>query len=151
MLYFTLITVHLLAAVIWIGGMLFLGLVLTPVLRYRPPDERASLLRAVGRPFLKVAWSALGAILVTGSLLWIKRGFEVTPVLGVKLTLVVVILLLSVLHDFVLGPRLMERLRGGGQDEEAVRLRRRVVLLARLNVFCAVVVLILGLAISRGV
>lgn len=150
-LNFTLVALHLLAAVIWIGGMLFLGLVLTPVLRYRPPDERASLLRAVGRRFLKIAWSALGAILVTGSLLWIKRGFDVTSVLGVKLTLVVVILLLSVLHDFVLGPRLMERLKGGGQDEEGVRLRRRVVLLARLNVLCAVVVLILGLAISRGV
>jgi uncharacterized membrane protein len=151
MFYFILLTLHLLAVVVWIGGMLFLGLVLTPALRSRPPDERASLLRAVGRRFLKVAWSALGAMLVTGPLLWVERGLEVTPVLGVKLILVGVILLLSVLHDFVLGPRLMERLREGGQDEAAVRLRRRVVLLARLNVLCAVAVLILGLAISRGV
>jgi len=150
MFYFILITLHLLAAAVWIGGMLFLGLVLTPVLRYRPPDERASLLSAVGRRFLKVAWSALGAILVTGPLLWIKRGFDVTPVLAAKLTLVGVILLLSVLHDFVLGPRLIERLRGGGHGEETLRLRRRVALLARLNVLCALVVLILGLAISRG-
>jgi len=119
MFYFTLMTLHLLAAVVWIGGMLFLGLVLTPVLRCRPPDERASLLSAVGRRFLKVGWAALGAILVTGPLLWIKRGFDVTPVLVVKLTLVGVILLLSVLHDFVLGPRLIKRLRGG------VRERRR--------------------------
>ena len=150
MFYFILITLHLLAAAVWIGGMLFLGLVLTPVLCYRPPDERASLLSAVGRRFLKVAWSALGAILVTGPLLWIKRGFDVTPVLVVKLTLVGVILVLSVLHDFVLGPRLIERLRGGGHGDETLRLRRQVALLARLNVLCALVVLILGLAISRG-
>ena len=45
-------------------------------------------------------------------------------------------------------PELIERLRGEGQEEEAVR--RRVSLLARLNVLCALVVLILGLAISRG-
>jgi len=44
-----------------------------------------------------------------------------------------VILLLSVLHDFVLGPRLIERLRGGGHGEETLRLRRRVALLARLK------------------
>ena len=90
------------------------------------------------------------SILVTGPLLWIKRGFDVTPVLVVKLTLVGVILVLSVLHDFVLGPRLIERLRGGGHGDETLRLRRQVALLARLNVLCALVVLILGLAISRA-
>jgi len=47
-------------------------------------------------------------------------------------------------------PELIERLRGEGQEEEAVRRRRRVALLARLNILCALVVLILGLAISRG-
>ncbi len=40
MIYLTLVTPHLLAAVVWIGGMLFLGLVLTPVLRNQPPAER---------------------------------------------------------------------------------------------------------------
>ncbi len=145
-----LVTLHLLGAVIWIGGMLFLSLVLTPVLRARPPGERAALLSAVGRRFLKVGWTALGTLLLTGPTLWALRGFQITPALAIKLILVAAILYLSVLHDFFLGPRLVAHLERGGEEERTLQLRRRVALLARLNVLFAIVVLVLGLAVSRG-
>ena len=150
MIYLTLAILHLLAAVVWIGGMLFLGLVLTPVLRNQPPAERAALLSAVGRRFLKIGWTALGVLLLTGAILWSLRAFQITHALAMKLILVAVIVYLSILHDFSLGPRLVVHLEQGGQGEETVRLRRRVALLARLNTLCALVVLILGLAVSRG-
>lgn len=149
-MYLTLVTLHVLGAVVWIGGMLFLGLVLTPILRGHPPKERAALLHAVGRRFLKIGWTALGVLLLTGLILWSLRGFQATPALGAKLILVVVILYLSILHDFSLGPRLVAHLERGDQGGENVRLRRRVALLARLNTLFALVVLILGLAVSRG-
>ena len=151
MTYLTLVTLHLLGAVVWIGGMLFLGLVLAPVLRHRPPVERGALVSAVGRRFLRVAWAALGVLLLTGSILWALRGFQLTLVLIAKLALVAVVLLLSLYHDFLLGPRLVAQLERGGQGEETLLLRRRLAFLARLNVLCALVVLILGLVISRGV
>ena len=150
MMYLTLVTLHLLSAVVWLGGMLFLGLVITPALRGRPPAERATLLHLVGRRFLKIGWTALGVLLVTGAVLWSLRGFVLTPVLIAKLALVVVILLLSLLHDFLLGPRLVAELQKGGEGKEVLRLRRRVALLARLNVLLALMVLILGVAFSRG-
>ncbi|MFQ5933920.1 MAG: DUF4149 domain-containing protein [Dehalococcoidia bacterium] len=149
-MYLTLVTLHVLGAVVWIGGMLFLGLVLTPVLRGHPPAERAALLSAVGRRFLKIAWTTLAVLLLTGPILWSLRAFQITPALGVKLILVVVILYLSILHDFSLGPRLVARMEQGGQGDETLGLRRRVAVLARLNTLCAIVVLILGLAVSRG-
>ncbi|MEE9152481.1 MAG: DUF4149 domain-containing protein [candidate division NC10 bacterium] len=149
-IYLTLVTLHLLGAVIWIGGMLFLGFVLTPVLRGYPPAERAVLLSAVGRRFLNIGWTALGVLLLTGPTLWALRGFQVTPALGIKLILVALILYLSILHDFFLGPRLVAHLEQGNQGSETLRLRRRVALLARLNVLFAIVVLVLGLAVSRG-
>jgi uncharacterized membrane protein len=62
----------------------------------------------------------------------------------------VVILVLSLVHDFFLGPRLLARLQQGDQGEETLRLRRRVAALARLNVVLAIIVLVLGLAFSRG-
>ena len=68
----------------------------------------------------------------------------------VKLALVGVILVLSVLHDFVLGPRLVARMERADQGEETHRLRRRVAVLARLNALLAIMVVILGLAFSRG-
>jgi uncharacterized membrane protein len=150
MWYFILVTLHLLAAVVWIGGMLFLGLVLVPVLRGHPSVERAALLQAVGRRFLPIGWTALGTLLVTGTLLWSYRGFAVGLALAHKLVLVAIVLALSVLHDFVLGPRLTRLIGRGETSGESMRLRRRAALLARLNVLCALVVLILGLALSRG-
>ena len=110
MIYLTLVTLHLLAAVVWIGGMLFLGLVLTPVLRNQPPAERAALLSAVGRRFLKIGWTALGVLLLTGPILWSLRGFQITHALAMKFILVAVIVYLSILHDFSLGPRLVVHL-----------------------------------------
>ncbi|MFQ5671440.1 MAG: DUF4149 domain-containing protein [Acidobacteriota bacterium] len=148
--YLTLVTLHLLGAVVWIGGMLFVVLVLTPVLRGRPSVERTALLSAVGRRFLNIGWTALGVLLLTGPTLWALRGFHVTPALGIKLILVAVILYLSVLHDFFLGPRLVAHLERGGEAERTLQLRRRVALLARLNALFAIVVLVLGLAVSRG-
>jgi uncharacterized membrane protein len=150
MMPLTLITLHVLAVVVWIGGMLFLGLVLVPVLRGRPSAERAALLHAVGRRFLPIGWTALGTLLVTGTLLWSTRGFAVSLALAHKLVLVAIVLALSVLHDFLVGPRLVGLIARGEASGEAVRLRRRVALLARLNLLCALVVLILGLAVSRG-
>jgi uncharacterized membrane protein len=150
MTYLTLVSLHVLAAVIWIGGMLFLGLVLVPVLRNRPSAERAALLHAVGRRFLAVGWMALGTLLVTGPLLWALRGFPLGLVMVHKLILVAILLVLSVLHDFVLGPRLVALIAEGEASDETARLRRRGALLARLNVLLALVVLILGLAVSRG-
>jgi len=145
-----LVTLHLLGAVVWIGGMLFLGVVLVPVLRGRPPAERAALLHAVGRRFLKVGWAALGTLLITGPILWALRGFAVGPVMAHKLVLVAIVLVLSVLHDFVLGPRLVALIGQSEASEETARLRRRVALLARLNVVLALVVFVLGIAVSRG-
>ncbi len=149
-MYLTLVTLHVLGAVVWIGGMLFLGLVLTPILRRFPAPERAALLSAVGRRFLKIAWTTLAVLLVTGPILWSLRAFQITPALGLKLILVVVILYLSILHDFSLGPRLIAHLEHGRQGDETLRRRRRVAFLARLTTLLAVVVLILGVAVSRG-
>ena len=150
MTYLVVVTLHLMGAVVWIGGMLFLALVLAPILRRRPPGERAALASAVGRRFLRIGWAAVGVLLLTGSILWVLRGFNLTLVLIAKLALVGVILILSLLHDFVLGPRLVAQLERGSQGEETLSLRRRVAFLARLNVLFALIVLILGLAISRG-
>ena len=150
MIYLALVTLHLLAAAVWLGGMLFLGLVIIPALRDRPPAERAALLHVVGRRFLKIAWTVLAILLVTGPVLWALRGFVLTLALSIKLALVAVILVLSLLHDFLLGPRLVAELKKGGEGKETLRLRHRVALLARLNVLLAIAVLILGVAVSRG-
>jgi putative copper export protein len=108
-----LIWVHLLAAISWIGGMVFLSLVLAPVYRSGgQTKEAAGLFRAAARRFRAVVWSAVAILLLTGPLLAIDRGWALfeparwpSP-LGAKLCLVGALLAAVGLHDFVVGPRI---------------------------------------------
>lgn len=58
--------VHLMAAVVGLGGMGFLLLVLLPSLGVLSPDVRETLFRAVSVKFRWVSWSAIGLLLISG-------------------------------------------------------------------------------------
>jgi uncharacterized membrane protein len=135
---------HVLSAVVWIGGMLFIALVLVPVVR-RLDDAalRARLVHAVGLRFRTVGWIALGALALTGlGNLWARPYLLWAPRFHVKLALVLLALGLSVVHDFILGPR-------AGAPGADPRLRVRASWVARVNVLIVLLVVLLGLAL-RG-
>lgn len=113
--------IHLLSAMVWVGGLLFLALVVTPVMRHRlSPQQRTELFSAIGIRFRPYAWIALILLLVTGlrraALFFggfgeLFEAFGSTTygqILQAKLLLVVVIILMQLLHDFYLGPRLRQ-------------------------------------------
>jgi putative copper resistance protein D len=135
---------HVLAAVTWLGGMLFIALVLVPVARRLPDDEfRVRLISDLGRRFRTVGWIAIGALVVTGlGNLWLRPELLGVPRFHWKVGLVVLALALSVLHDFVLGPR-------AGRPGADAGARRRASWFARLNVLVVLAVVALGLAL-RG-
>ncbi len=59
--------IHLLAVLIWVGGMFFAHMVLRPAAAETlDPPQRLRLLEAVFRRFFNWVWGATGAILVTG-------------------------------------------------------------------------------------
>ena len=137
------VTLHVLAAFLWLGGLFFLAVVGAPVLRrVEPADLRAQLFRRIGERFRRVGWIAVVVLVVTGfgnlhfrGLLgsegWSDPGFWTHPfgrALALKLGLVTCMVGLAALHDFVLGPR-ASRLKAG--SPEALRTRRSVVWLAR--------------------
>ena len=102
---------HLLAAVAWIGGMLFLSVVLVPVLRReRFASQKALLFRTTARRFRAVVWGAIAVLLFTGPLLLHQKGIPIVdpsgwpPVLTVKLGLVTILLFLTLTHDLIIGP-----------------------------------------------
>lgn len=160
--YFINVTVHVLAAIVWLGGMLFLALVGAPVLRaVEPPSLRAHLFRELGLRFRAVGWAALGVLLVTGTLNLQLRGLLSPEVLGsgafwagsygralaVKLAAVVVMLVLSLFHDFVVGPA-ASRVPPG--SDGALALRRRASWLARVNALVALVLIVAAVRLTRG-
>jgi len=67
--------IHLLAAVVWIGGTAFPTLVLVPALREVDLGARRSeLLQATGVRFRSVGWIAPGVLIGTGILVLMLRG-----------------------------------------------------------------------------
>lgn len=162
--YLLSIWLHILAAAVWIGGMVFLVLVLVPVIR-RPENRAiaAPLIHWTGLRFRWVGWICLGLLILTGTFnlayrgfgwadLWSGRIFQgpFGSVLGIKLLLVVAILLLSALHDFVIGPRATALWKVNPISPEAISLRRQAAWVGRLNLLLALIVVALGVMLVRG-
>ncbi|MGE0225093.1 MAG: CopD family protein [Acetobacteraceae bacterium] len=67
--------VHVLSAVLWVGGMFFAYVVLRPSLGVLDPPQRLLLHTQVFRRFFLVVWHAMPLILVTGFLMiWLYGG-----------------------------------------------------------------------------
>ena len=161
--YYVNVTIHVLAAMLWLGGMLFLGIVGAPVLRgIEPAELRQRLFHQLGLRFRAVGWWAIGVLLVTGLVNLYYRGWlRWSGVLGaadfwrtgrghalcLKLFAVITMLLVSAVHDFVLGPRAGRAPAGSAR---AVQLRRRAALLARINALLGVLVVAAAVRLARG-
>jgi uncharacterized membrane protein len=135
--------VHILAALTWIGGMLFIALVLVPVTRRLEPGLRTRLVHETGVRFRTVGWMAIAVLVTSGLLnLWLRPELLAAPRFYWKVSIVVAALALSAVHDFVLGPR-------AGRPGADPGLRVRASWVARFNVVLVLVVVALGLAL-RG-
>jgi uncharacterized membrane protein len=161
-LYYANVTVHLLAAMFWLGGMFFFAIVGAPALRrVEPRTLRADLFEQLGRRFRTAGWIAIGVLLVTGTFnLWFRgmlsadvlgrAGFWATPfgrALGWKLVAVAAMLVASAVHDFALGPA-ASRLAPGSPGAD--RARRAAALLARFNAALGILVVVLAVLLARG-
>ena len=107
-----LVWLHLLAAISWIGGIIFLSVVLVPVLKSEPfASQKALLFRTIAMRFRAVVWGAIAVLLFTGPLLLQQRKIPIADpsgwpmVLVAKLGLVAILLPLTLTHDLIIGPR----------------------------------------------
>lgn len=162
-LYLINITLHVLAAMLWLGGMLFLGLIGAPVLRsIEPASLRQKLFNDLGVRFRTAGWMAIALLVVTGignlyfrgwlhwdSVLGLAAFWETAQghALAVKLLAVTAMLVVSAVHDFALGPAAS---RAEAGSPEAVALRRRAARLARWNALLGIVVIVAAVWLARG-
>lgn len=162
-MYLTAVTLHVLAALFWLGGMFFLGVVGAPALRkVEPPELRQQLFHALGLRFRNAGWVAIVVLVTTGIIVLHERGllrwegvlgsaaFWGTPLgraLAVKLTAVTVMIVVSAVHDFVLGPA-AGRVQAG--TPAALAMRRKAAMLARVNALFGLVVVLAAVRLARG-
>lgn len=111
---------HVVAAIFWIGGMLFLTLVVAPFLQTIPdPGERSKIYQFVGKKYRLFGWAAIIILLVTGPVILFKL-YGLSPsdyfsaathstgfgkALAFKLAFVFIIVVSSFTHDFFFGPK----------------------------------------------
>lgn len=149
---------HLVAAMVWVGGMLFLTLVLVPVMRAGSVGGQArELFRSVALRFRGAVWVAIAVLMSTGFLLMSRRVASlgdpsVWPwVLKVKLGLVAAMIGVTLAHDFWLGPLARRAMPAGSDDPRpgAGLLIKASPWLARLGLFLGLGVLLTAVALVR--
>jgi copper resistance protein D len=142
--------VHVLSASVWVGGTVALVFVGVPAIRRLEGEARAAAMRALGRRWRPLGWSAMGIAILSGLWLTDRHGglneqalstaFDRT--LLVKSALVVLLCAGAVVHDYVLGPRLQRQLKA--QAPEAPTTRRRLVVVGWCNFALTIIVPVLG-------
>ncbi|RDI75649.1 Copper resistance protein D [Gaiella occulta] len=142
--------VHLLSATVWVGGTIALVFVGVPAIRDLEGEARAAAMRALGRRWRPLGWSAMGVAIVSG--LWltdIHGGFnraalatDFDRTLILKSALVALLCAGAAVHDYVLGPRLQRELREGAP--QAPSTRRRLVAVGWVNLSLTLAVPVLG-------
>lgn len=154
-------TVHILAVSVWVGGMIFVATVLAPKLRRLPAYQRGTLFSELGRRFSRIGWIAIVLLVVSGLLQAYARTGDLMRIfsgtfgtlLALKVALVALLLAEGAVHDFLLGPRQTEweqRMANGERPEPSYySLRRKTLWLARTQLLGALIVVILGVVLTR--
>jgi putative copper export protein len=153
--YVASVYLHILAAATWVGGIIFLVLVIVPSMKRAPSPE---LMRETVFRFRAVGWGAFVVLIVTGLYNLHVRGIGWTELtdpgyrasasgkaLLIKLASFAVVLVLQAVHDFSIGPRALVAMEQKSPD--AQRLRKQAGWFGRINglitlgiVLCAVIV-----------
>lgn len=162
-LYVLSVFVHILAATIWVGGMLFLVFVVVPLLRRGDRAQAAAFLHAAGVRFRTVGWACFAILLVTGTFQLYARGVGLSTLVepafwhspfgkavAVKLVLFILILAISALHDFIVGPRATLAVQADPDSPASQALRRQASWLGRLNALLALALVFTGVTLVRG-
>ena len=145
--------VHVMSAMVWVGGTVVLVFAGVPAIRKLEGEARATALKALGRRWRPLGWSAMGVAILSG--LWLTNfhgGFNSAALstdfdrtLIVKSVLVVFLVIGALIHDYVLGPRLQREMRT--KEPQAPATRRRLIMVGWFNFSLTIVVPILGVIV----
>ena len=149
---------HIFAATVWVGPQVFLFAVAVPALRtVADVKERARLIRLISTRFGYLAWGAMAVLVITG----IGNIFEEDDrsflfdhnwgvILQVKITLVVLTILLTALHSFVIGPRMLALQESVTDESQIASMRRASIIISSINGLLALGILFCAALLGTG-
>jgi len=153
---------HLVAASIWVGGSIFIGIVLAPLLKIisDSAEGRLSIMIRVGRKFNRIALPSL--IILTASGIYNSTNLIAKPslllstnyglVLLTKIILVIVLIITFVVHVRLIRYDTEKRIESKELSPELLqKLRSKIITLGRITVMVSVAILLMAALLHSGV
>lgn len=154
--------IHLVSAAVWVGGSLFFGAVLAPVLRKMSMslEERIQFMIKVGRRFNKIAIPSLIILIVTG--VYSSHPFFTKPelllssdygyLLLIKILLVIALIITFAIHVRIIRKEVEEKIMSKEMTETQIqKLRKKIIILGEIIVIISVAVLFFAALLDSGV
>ena len=151
--YYISVWLHIIGAAFWIGGMLFLPLVLLPGIKDHP--DRKALLMATGLKFRFYGYIVLAMMLVTGLLNIYFRGISFSwkfftetrygTLVSFKILLFLTMIIISLFHDLLFGRQAINE-----QMKNSLNLTLIARWTGRILLIISLILAYLGVLISRN-
>lgn len=153
---------HLVAASIWVGGSIFIGIVLAPLLKTMSDtvEGRLSIMIRVGRKFNKIAIPSLLILIATGiynsSNLLVRPSLILSTTYGqilvIKVILVIILLVTFAIHVRLIRVEIEQKIESKQFSEELVqKLRSKIIALGRITVIVSIAILLMAALLHSGV
>jgi len=153
---------HLVSASIWVGGSIFIGIVLAPLLKTisESVEERVTIMIRVGRKFNKIAIPSLAILIVTGlynsSNILSRPQFLLSTnygiILVIKIILVISLLVMFIIHVRIIRSEIEKKIESKQMLPEIVqKLRSKIISLGRIMVFVSVAILFMAALLRSGI
>lgn len=153
---------HLVSASIWVGGSIFIGIVLAPLLKTfsESVEERVAIMIRVGRKFNKIAIPSLAILIATGlynsSNILSKPEFLFSTnygiILVIKIILVISLLVMFAIHVRIIRTEIEKKIESKEMLPEIVqKLRSKIISLGRIMVIVSVAILLMAALLHSGI
>lgn len=154
--------IHLTSAAIWVGGSLFIGAVLAPILKTMSfsLEERLQIMIKVGRKFNKIAIPSLIILIATGIYNSVSffNNYEMLfstnygNLLTIKIILVIVIIITYIVHVRIIRKDVEEKIISKQLTEKQIQtLRKKIIILGEVIVVLSVAVLFIAALLKVGI
>jgi len=154
--------IHLVSAAVWVGGTLFIGAVLAPLLKKMSMslEERIQMMVLVGRRFNKIAVPSLIILIVTG--IYNSQQVIINPdsllstsygsFLLVKIILVIALIIAFIVHVRIIRKDVEQKIISKEMTEKQIqKLRKKIIILGEIIVVLSVAVLFFAALLDAGV
>ena len=154
--------IHLTSAAIWVGGSLFIGAVLAPILKTMSYslEERLQIMIRVGRRFNKIAIPSLIILIGTGiyNSYSFFNNFELLfstsygNLLTIKIILVMALIITYIIHVRIIRKDVEEQIMSKKMSEQQIKkLRSKIIILGEIIVIISVGILFMAALLNSSI